>query len=148
MLTDCPKCFMTLLRVSLSNMYLVDWALRLSVWRTLNDRFEMTSLGDTFSATLYKRLTCLLTPYMSMKVLNHPLMSYDAMDLIGYCFRLWLGAWRHQAITWSNVDVSSTDVTEISNLIHGNAFENIICKMVVISTWPKVFIKCCSEGVN
>ena len=31
-------------------------------------------------------------------------MPYGVGDLSHRCLRLWLGAWRHQAITWTNVD--------------------------------------------
>ena len=43
---------------------------------------------------------CLLTPYGDINLGQHWL-------------RLWLAAWRHQAITWTNVDLSSVRSTGI-----------------------------------
>ena len=33
-------------------------------------------------------------------------MPYEVMELSQHWFRWWLGAWWHQAITWTNVDLS------------------------------------------
>ena len=35
------------------------------------------------------------------------MMPYGDMELGQHWLRKWLGAWRHQAITWTNVDLSS-----------------------------------------
>ena len=36
-----------------------------------------------------------------------PVTPYAIGDLVKHSFRQWLVAWRHQAITWTNVDLSS-----------------------------------------
>ena len=41
-------------------------------------------------------------------------MSYGDMELGQHWLRLWLVAWRHQAVTWTNVDLSFV----MSNDIH------------------------------
>ena len=38
---------------------------------------------------------------------------YDDRDLGQHWFRQWLAAWRHQAITWTNVDLSSIAYSDI-----------------------------------
>ena len=38
---------------------------------------------------------------------------YGGRDLGQHCFRWWLVAWRHQAITWTNVDLSSLRSSDV-----------------------------------
>ena len=45
---------------------------------------------------------------------------YADIDLSQHWFRQWLGAWRHQAIAWTNVVWSSV----MSGDIAGNAFDS------------------------
>ena len=42
-------------------------------------------------------------------VLTHcgQVMPYNNTDIGQHCFRYWFGAWQHQAITWTNVYLSS-----------------------------------------
>ena len=55
---------------------------------------------------------------------------YGDMDLCRHWFRLWLVAWWHQAITWTNVDWSSVKSSDIHiraiSLEMPNAFGNYI----------------------
>ena len=49
-------------------------------------------------------------------------MSYGDRDLGQHWFRKWLVAWRHQAITWTNIDVTS----ERSSDIHLRTISQVI----------------------
>ena len=52
----------------------------------------------------------LLTPFLTHCGL---VMPYGSRDLGQHWFRLWLVAWRHQAITWTNVDLSSLRSSDV-----------------------------------
>ena len=51
---------------------------------------------------------------LRMKLTHCGLVTpYDDIDLGQHWLRLWLGAWRHQAITWTSVDLSSVKSSDI-----------------------------------
>ena len=72
---------------------------------------------------------------------------YVARDLVQHWLRWWLVAWRHQAITWTNVDLSSV----MSNGIHLRAILQEIPQSSVTKISLKItYLKCCSNlpGAN
>ena len=82
------------------------------------------------------------------------LVTPCGIDLGQHWFRQWLGAWRHQAITWTNSDLisikpSGTIFSEILIKIHfhlkKNASENVICKMAAILSRPQCVKSLCSR---
>ena len=88
--------------------------------------------------------------YGSISVLTHCslMMPYGFMDLGQQWIWLWLGAWWHQAITWSVVDIPVNEIlSNTSQLIfgsnhlalkHENEFENNLLK------WPPL-VPCSNE---
>ena len=92
-----------------------------------------------------------------LKLLPHPpgaselthwglVTPYGSRDLGQHWLRQWLGAWRHQAITWTNVDLSSLRSSDIhlravSHLIPLPPFTKIRLKIAYIrfhSNLPEV----------
>ena len=65
-------------------------------------------------------------PWLTHRSLVSP---YGVIYLGQHWFRLWLGAWWHQGITWSNVDTFSDNALTISQK---NIFENNTFKMTII----------------
>ena len=62
---------------------------------------------------------------------------YGGRDLGQHWFRQWLVAWRHQAITWTNVDLSSVRSTDVhlmtsSQEIPQPSITEILCKIKYI----------------
>ena len=58
------------------------------------------------------------------------MMPYGDIDLGQQWLRWWLGAWRHQAITWTNVDLSSQLFSSIPLwMILQEKLMNLICYM-------------------
>ena len=59
---------------------------------------------------------------------------YGDRDLGQHWLRQWLVAWRHQAITWTNVDLSSVSLTDVdlrasSQETPQPSITEIICKL-------------------
>ena len=73
--------------------------------------------------------------------------SYGDIDLDQQCFRLWIVAWRHQPITWTNVDLSPVR----SGGIHLRAILQEIPQPPVTEICMQItYLKCCSNlpGAN
>ena len=63
---------------------------------------------------------------------------YGGRDLGQYWFRQWLVAWRHQAITWTNVDWSSAKTSDIHiRAMSQQMPQSSITKIRLKVTYPK-----------
>ena len=52
--------------------------------------------------------------------------SYGDINMGQYCLRLWLVAWRHQDITWTNFDLSSKAESNFTR-----------CRMILLYFWNR-----------
>ena len=86
-------------------------------------------------------LECEMFSRMCSNVLTHSglAMPYGDRDLDQHWLRLWLDAWWHQAITWTNVELSSGGFCGIHlRVILQEVFMNSIHDMCLKSTLLKL----------
>ena len=65
---------------------------------------------------------------------------YGNKDLVQHWFRQWLVAWRHQAITWTNVDLSSVEFCgmHLTTILLTVAIHEMSSKIIFLKLQPHV----------
>ena len=109
-----------------SSQHVTLTLLRSSQHVTLTFHHTIATLSGQARPVLYRtqRRTTLL-PFRCREIMNcfNPLWPSDAISHYGqHWFRLWLVAWRQQAITWTNVDHVVNYI--ITNIFQWNTIQN------------------------
>ena len=95
---------------------------------------ETWASGDPIHWCIY--VTCKCLHKFKYRIIFGLLMWYGDKDLGQHWPRIWLVAWQHQVITWTNVSVSS--VTSSDNHLSTISYES---HSSIIKAWNFFFLK-------
>ena len=90
----------------------------------------MSEVANKYYKPISKCLICSISCFNSLWIVT----PYGDIDLGQHWLRQWLVAWRHQAINWTNVDLSSAR----SHDIHLRAFSQDISQPSIIKSSMKI----------